>query len=145
MRRLLWYPKLQGSEDTGRELMIFKENFTAKVKSNSKRFTLQNIISLPKNRVGIYIIHYRSFFVYVGKSGAGQGVRNRLKSHYDGTHSDLFKLWIHALDGNLMFTPIYCDEPQIGDLEKSAIRFLQPKANKQMYANYNPINKLLEY
>ena len=125
--------------------MIFQPDFVHKVRSRAKGFTLMNVLSIPPNEAGIYIFHHRQHFIYVGKSGQGQGVQERLQGHYNSSHNEHLKQWIDAIDGRLMVTPIPCTENVLDDLEKSAIRHLQPIANERRYERYNPIKQPMEY
>ena len=125
--------------------MIFAVDFVEKIRSRGRRFTLQNVSRIAANQIGIYIFHHRRAFVYVGKSGEGQGIRERLIKHYHQTHNESFRLWIDAIDGDLLFTHIFCQQDRLDDLEKSAIQFLQPITNVQMHGSYKPINKRMEY
>ena len=119
--------------------MVFHEGLSGELREYGRRFTLQNILSIPGSTCGVYIFHYDQVFVYVGKSqSADQGVRERLTQHYNGSHSERLSIWIRALDGDVHFTYMHCEEHQTDDLERSLIHYLQPIANVDRYPNYQP-------
>ena len=97
---------------------------------------MQNILSIPTGMSGVYVLYYASFFVYVGKA---QGIRNRLTQHYNESHSPKLRIWISALDGNINFTYLPCDEDGLDDLERSLIIYLQPVANVDRFVGYEPL------
>ena len=116
--------------------MLFPSNFSKKLRSNGRRFTLQKILEIPKETIGVYIFHYNHVFVYVGQS---IGVQERLRQHYDNrSHNEELSLWVKALDGDVQFTYLRCEEIEIDDLEKSLILYLQPRTNKDRYIGYTP-------
>ena len=88
----------------------------------------------------MYLIQHVARFVYVGKSGSGLGVKERLINHYRESHNERLRIWIVALDGDLSFTYIGCAEGELDDLEKSLIAFLQPLTNAVRYQAYVPEN-----
>ena len=119
--------------------MLFQEGLPGEVREHGRRFTLQNILSIPASTCGVYVFHYKRAFVYVGKSqSAGQGIRERLTKHYNGSHSERLTTWIRALDGDVHFTYMRCEEAQTDDLERSLIHFLQPMVNVERYSDYQP-------
>lgn len=119
--------------------MLFQECFSEELRENGRRFTLQNILSIPGNTRGVYVLHYVQTFVYVGKSqAADQGIRERLTQHYNDSHSERLSMWIRALDGDVQFTYLHCEEGQTDDLERSLIHYLQPMVNLDRYPNYKP-------
>lgn len=115
--------------------MIFPVSFSSTVFSNGRRFSLQNIFSIPFEITGVYVFYHSRTFVYVGQS---DDIRSRLKQHYDASHSKLFRIWLDALDGNLKFTYFIVEKVDLDDLEKSMIQFLQPFANNHRYGEYQP-------
>ena len=116
--------------------MLFPDRFSTRLRQDGRRFTLQNILSIPTGRSGVYVLYYGAFFVYVGKAG---GVRNRLTQHYNGSHNRKLAIWISALDGNINFTYLACGEEYLDDMERSLIIYLQPVANIDRFVGYEPI------
>ncbi len=117
--------------------MLFPNNFSRELRNNGRRFTLQNILDIPKKTIGVYIFYHNHDFVYVGKS-TDQGVQERLTQHYNGSHNAKLSLWVKALDGDVKFIYLRCEETEIDDLEKSLILFLQPITNEDRYQDYTP-------
>lgn len=100
---------------------------------------MQNILSIPKRRFGVYVFHFKHIFVYVGKADQyGSGIRERLMKHYGESHNRELSLWIAALDGEIRFTLVLCDGPKVSDLERSLIHHLQPRTNIERYPSYTP-------
>ena len=115
--------------------MLFPNNFSKELRNKGRRFTLQNILAIPKKTIGVYIFYYNHDFVYVGQS---TGVQERLTQHYSGSHNQKLSLWVEALDGDIQFTYLRCEDTEIDDLEKSLILFLQPITNEDQYKDYTP-------
>lgn len=118
--------------------MIFSSTFSADIMNASKRFTLLNLMSLPSKRTGVYLLTYKKYFIYVGKSSAQSGIKERLISHYNTSHNDRLNTWVSALDGNMAFTYLTCQNHEVDDLEKSLILHLQPITNEIRYRRYTP-------
>ena len=118
--------------------VFFPSTFSKEIRTYGKRFTLQNILSIRSDSIGVYIFYYNHHFIYVGQSGDGQGIRNRLQTHFNGSHNEQLSAWIKALDGRIKFTHITCCDKEIDDLEKSLIIHLQPITNVARYSNYTP-------
>lgn len=119
--------------------MLFSPTFSKELRENGRKFTLQHILSVPKRILGVYVLYFKHTFIYVGKAAYyGSGMRERLTKHYGESHNEELSLWIAALDGKIRFTLIPCDGPQISDLEKSLIHYLQPKTNVERYPSYTP-------
>lgn len=98
-------------------------------------------MSVPQTLVGVYVLHYRSFFIYVGKA-APRPIRKRLEDHYNGSHNERLTVWIRALDGDIMFNYISCDGEMVDDLERSMIQYLQPETNQHRYETFVPAKTL---
>lgn len=97
---------------------------------------MQNILSIPTGKSGVYVLYYESSFVYVGKAG---DIRNRLTQHYNGSHNPKLSIWISALDGSIKLTYLPCHEEDLDDLERSLIIYLQPAANVERFVGYEPL------
>ena len=115
--------------------MIFPRCLSWTILRGGKRFSLQNILSIPSALIGVYVFHHSRTFVYVGQS---HDIRSRLRQHYDGSHSKQLRMWLDALDGDVKFNYFDCVNADVDDLEKSMIRFLQPFANEHLYGKYRP-------
>ena len=122
-------------------IMIFPENYASLVIRHAKRFTFGNVSALPTARGGVYLFSHKRTFVYIGKSAKGLGVRERLLIHYGGTHNDGLDTWLRALDGDVSFSYVTCQDCELDDLERSLIIFLQPRTNQVLYRNYTPNRK----
>lgn len=119
------------------EEMQFQSTFSEALRRHGKGFTFQNIMSVPQTLVGVYVLYYRSIFIYVGKAG-DRPIRKRLEEHYNGSHNEKLAVWIRALDGDILFHYVRCGRAEIDDLEKSMIHHLQPATNQHRYENYVP-------
>lgn len=119
------------------EEMRFQSTFSATLRREGRRFTFQNIMSVPRALVGVYVLYYRSIFIYVGKAAA-RPIQRRLEEHYNGSHNEKLAVWIRALDGDVMFNYESCDKAKIDDLERSMIHHLQPHTNQHRYETYVP-------
>jgi hypothetical protein len=124
--------------------VIFPEGFPNHLKSIAFKFKFQKIESVPRGSFGVYIFIHRKSYLYVGKSAGEEGVKERLLNHYNGTHNEILKKYIQALNGTIRVAYITCDEEDVDDLERSLIRHFQPNANKIRYIDYEPIQKMLE-
>ena len=116
--------------------MLFANRFSTQLRRDGRRFTLQNILSIPMGTSGVYVLYYDSSFVYVGKA---RSVRDRLTQHYNGSHSRKLAIWITALDGSISFTYLSSGEEDLDDLERSLIAYLQPVANVERFVGYEPL------
>ena len=117
--------------------MQFQSTFSAALRRQGKGFTFQNIMSVPQTLVGVYVLYYKSLFIYVGKA-ADRPIRKRLEEHFNGSHNKKLAVWIKALDGNIMFHYVRCGKTKIDDLERSMIHHLQPTTNQHRYETYVP-------
>lgn len=117
--------------------MLFPSAFSTDLRRHGKRFTFQNIMSVPRTLVGVYVFHYGPLFIYVGKAG-DRSIQKRLGEHYNGSHNPKLAIWIRALDGDIMFSYVPCDREVIDDLERSMIQHLQPEANQHRYETFVP-------
>lgn len=120
--------------------MLFPPTFSKDIKKVSKRFSLLNILAIPRKIGGVYIFFYNHNFVYVGQSKSDEGLLKRLLNHYNGSQNQDLAVWIEAFDGDLRFTYISCCDNKIDDLERSLIHYLQPITNKIRYLNYRPLS-----
>ena len=84
----------------------------------------------------MYVLYYGPSFVYVGKAG---DLRSRLTQHYNGSHNEKLAVWLSALDGEVKVTYLCCSEVEVDDLERSLIKYLQPIANIDRFAGYDPV------
>lgn len=121
--------------------MHFPKRFALGLADHAKRFTVGNVTGLPHAQSGVYVFLYGETFIYVGKSSKALGVKQRLLSHYNGTHNRKLDTWLRALDGEVRFAYVTCQEDDLDDLEKSMIIFLQPRANEILYKSYVPAHK----
>ena len=121
--------------------MRFPSTFFDDILQHTKRFTLQNVLSVPISRTGVYLLAFQRMFIYIGQGVCPSGVRERLLTHYNGSHSTTLNLWTKALDGELRFGYISCKGCDVDDLERSLIVHFQPIANGLLYAGYEPTQR----
>ena len=97
--------------------------------SKRRNFTLLNITDIPSDLRGIYGLWFKKWCIYIGKA-KDQGIKNRLKQHWLGSHNEYLKAWIEAKNRIIEFC--YIDSPRhtIDSLEKRMIDILQPVTNK---------------
>ena len=118
--------------------MLFPNSFSRDLYKRSIRYSLHNVLTIPKDIGGVYIFLYKQNFVYVGQSKLNQGLSKRLYHHYHNSHSEELTIWIKAFFGELRFSYISCSDSVVDDLERSLIRHLQPIVNKIKYPKYQP-------
>lgn len=116
--------------------MLFPNTFSLDIQRRGKRFTLQNILSVPSNITGVYVLYHKRSFVYVGQSKGR--LKERMIKHYSESHNKKLAVWIEALDGDVEFTYITCQTTEVDDFEKSLICYLQPITNEERYISYTP-------
>ncbi len=121
--------------------MLFPSNFSCKLLANGRRFSLLNILDIPANFTGIYVLLYKHNFVYVGQS---KDIRKRLNMHYNESQNDRLSIWVKALYGDMRFIYLPCKEMELNDFERSLIHYLQPVTNRNRYSDYTPKATKLE-
>ncbi len=117
-------------------MMIFPDGFANYLKRRGFKFRVSNIESIPSNASGVYVFFYKSRYLYVGKSGSNQGIRERLYTHLNDTHNPGLRREHNCLKSTMMISWIPCEDFDLDDLEKSLIRHLQPAHNEVRYLDY---------
>lgn len=124
--------------------MKYPDGFSERVKDRAFKFKFNKIEALPHSVCGVYVFIHRTKYLYVGKSGGGQGIRERLMAHLISTHNAGLGQWIRALNGTLRVAYIECDQSDLDDMERSLIKHFQPQMNEVRYDSYLPLDQLWE-
>lgn len=99
---------------------------------NQLRFRAIDFEKIPQDAHGVYGIWYRQHCVYVGQA-ARQTIADRLKQHWQKTHSQDLQMWIDAEGPNLRVAYLAVGEAgKIGAYERFFIKRFQPLANDKL-------------
>ncbi len=121
--------------------MIFPDGFSSYLKREAFQFRISSLENIPSNTSGVYIIFYKRRYLYVGKSGIPQGVKERLYAHLCGSHNPELRREYESLKGTLKVSWIPCADCDLDDLERSLIHLLKPAHNDVRYSDYIPNEK----
>ena len=87
---------------------------------------------MPDEISGVYAFWCRDNgkCIYVGKA-RDRSIRERLKTHWRGSHNEILGLWIQVFGDTLDVCYISMDTNKIDTLERRLIKAWKPEANKQ--------------
>ena len=94
------------------------------------RFSYMGIAKIPKEISGVYAFWCRDNgkCIYVGKA-EDQTIRERLKQHWRGSHSEKLNLWMREFGSHLDICYMYVKTNRIARMESRLIRKWNPEAN----------------
>lgn len=89
-----------------------------------------SIDQIPRSVIGVYSIWCRDNgkCIYVGQA-KDRSIRDRLKDHWNGSHSEVLKLWIKAFGETLDLCYLSVKSDKIDRFEKRLIGLWKPEAN----------------
>ena len=96
------------------------------------QWSYPNISGMPRSISGVYAFWCRENekCVYVGQA-ADQSIKERLRQHWCGSHSETLNLWIQAFGEHLDVCYMVVEPSKIDRLEKRLIRLWRPEVNVQ--------------
>ena len=98
--------------------------------SKKRPFSIGNIMRVPDNQFGIYLIWYNKRCLYVGES-TEQSLRKRLMNHYNNCHNPCLKNWIKSSFSLCFCYKIGVDKTLTKVEEKALIKKMRTDCKKK--------------
>jgi len=103
---------------------------TCKPTTLTKFFSLINIEKIPSDVKGVYGFWCRDMCLYIGKAEE-QPLRDRLLTHFNGTHNPDLRLWIQTYPKEIEFAyKQILETSTIHSVERLMIERYNPRTNK---------------